>query len=104
MSWETLVVGQLKFKENVNEEEKKKIIKEFEDVLECKLTWDEKWNEYTFQDVNWISHVSGEEILKAFKKWRHKLKYFSCSNYYLNEPHEDILFDREHKTFRVNLI
>ena len=104
MSWETLCVGQMKFKEGVSEEEKEEILDEFEEVLEVRPKYDERWEEYSWDDVNWVSHVEGEKIWQVLKKWRHKLEYFSCSNYFLNEPHENIYLDRREKRVEVDLI
>jgi len=104
MSWETLCVGELKFREGVSEEEKEKILNEFEEVLEVRPKYDPKFNEYCWCDVNWTSHVEGEKIWKVVKKWRHKLQYFSCSNYYLIEPEEKIYLSRQGRKVKVSLI
>jgi len=104
MSWETLTIGHIKFKENVNKEERRKIIKELEKVVECKIKYDDKWDEYNFTDINWTSHVEGKAIWQIFKKWKHKLKFFDTSIYYLSEPHEIIYFNRENKQIRLNIL
>ncbi|RLG11484.1 hypothetical protein DRN73_05300 [Candidatus Pacearchaeota archaeon] len=104
MSWETLTVGSLRFKKDVKEEEKTKILEDFETELECRIVWNERWKEYEFKDINWSSHVSADKIWKVFKKWRHKLDYFDFSLWYLQESDEQIFYDRESGELRVNLL
>ena len=87
MSWETLVVGHLKFKNNVENDIKEKILNKAEDVFECEIKWDEKWKEYDFQDVNWFSHVNEEEITAFFEDYGKFFDNYSVSLYYLTEPY-----------------
>ena len=95
MSWETLVVGELKLKEGISKEEESKILRDFEEVLECKLGEAARDGEcYSFQDINWSSHVAGEKIAKVVEKYRNKIEYFDCSIYYLDIPHENMFFDK----------
>ena len=92
MSWETLVVGHFRFKK-VSEEIKRQVIEEVEEVVECRVRYDKKWKEYVFQDVNWSSHVSGENVKEVAEKYKKYLEYFCVSVYYLNEPHENIVLE-----------
>ena len=87
MSWETLVVGHLKFKDNIRDDVKEKILKEAKDVFECEIKWDEEWKEYNFQDVNWVSHVDDEKITAFFKQYEKFFNDYSASLYYLTEPY-----------------
>ena len=92
MSWETLVVGNFRFKKG-DRELKKKIIDEIETAIECKVKYDRKWHEYVFQDVNWSSHVKGENIKKVVEKYQNWFVYFNASVFYLGESDESIVFD-----------
>ena len=87
MSWETLVVGHLKFKNNVENDIKEKILKEAKDVFECEIKWDAERKKYAFQDVNWVSHVNEEEITAFFKQYGKFFDNYSVSLYYLTEPY-----------------
>ena len=93
MSWETLVVGHIQFKEKIDRKVKKEILDELETAVECEIKYDRKWHEYVFQDVNWTSHVSGEDIAKVVEKYKKYLEYVSISVYYLDEPHENIVLE-----------
>jgi len=93
MSWETLVTGCFKIKDNVSKVEKEKIISELEDALECKIKYDERFREYVFQDVNWVSHVRHEEVEEVFNKYKSKLLTFYYDLYYLLESNEHIGYE-----------
>ena len=93
MGWETLIIGNFEFKNNIEETIKQKIIEDLKCVLECDVDYNEEWNEYHFEFVNWNSHISGENIEKVVKKYKKYLKYFCISIYYLDEPHEEITLD-----------
>ena len=101
VSWETLVVGEVEFKENINKKLENKIKKALENVLETKLEWNDDYKNYQFQDVNWLSHVEGKKIKAVVEKFRKYIKYFSCSVFYLNESDEDIIFDGKEVKARV---
>lgn len=90
MSWETLVVGSFEFNGETPDKAKEGIIAELEEVLEASITWDKEYQEYHFEDVNWASHVRGDEIKEAVEKNRKFLKQFECSLYYLSEADEQI--------------
>jgi len=93
MSWETLVVGNFRFKKGISRELKKKIKNELELAVECKAKYSKKWKEFEIQDVNWVSHVKGENIVEVIKKYKKHFEYVSISVFYLNEPHENIVLD-----------
>jgi len=90
MSWETLTIGSFKFKEDVDEKVKEKIISELEDVLECKIKYYDDYDDYEFEDVNWTSHITGEKIKEIIEKYKDYFVYFEVSIFYLNEPDEEI--------------
>lgn len=90
MSWETLVVGNFKLKENIDEKIKENIISELERVLECKIKENDDYDDYEFQDVNWVSHIRGEKIKEVVEKYKDYFVYFEVSIYYLNEADETI--------------
>lgn len=93
MSWETLTVGTVRFKQGIGRELKKRIIKEIEEVVECKIKYSKKWKEYEISDINWVSHVKGENIAEVIKKYRKYLDYAEISIYYLTEADENILLE-----------
>ena len=95
MSWETLVVGQVSFKEDTPVKKIDEAISELKDALECELEWDPEMKSWTFEDVNWLSHVSSEKVEEIAKKYQPFLEYFSFSLFYLDEPNESIVFDGE---------
>jgi len=90
MSWETLVVGNFKLKENIDEKIKENIISELERVLECKIKENDDYDDCEFQDVNWVSHIRGEKIKEVVEKYKDYFVYFEVSIYYLNEADETI--------------
>lgn len=85
-------MGNVQFKK-ISRELKQKIIEELGNAVECKIKYDRRWKEYVFQDVNWASHVSGEDIAKVVEKYKKHLKYIAVSVFYLNEPHENIVLE-----------
>lgn len=99
MSWETYVYGEIFFKEDVNDKQKDEILKEFEDVFECKKQYSDRYGMYFFDDANMMSHVKGNKINAVYEKYKKYLKYFTMSLYYLHEADEYIYYDdgREEK-------
>ena len=90
MSWETLVVGGFKFKDGTSAKERERVIAELDLVLETAVKWDEKWQEYCFEAVNWTSHVKGEEIKEVVERNKTLFEQFETSLYYLSEADEQI--------------
>ena len=68
MSWETVVIGTLEIAPDMPEEKKAKIIEDFEEVLETNLIWDDQAKEYKISHINWMSHVTEEDIKKCHQK------------------------------------
>lgn len=79
------MVGHFKLKEDIGEDIAKKIISELEEVLE-----DDGYDEYEFEDVNWVSHVRGDKIKEVVEKYKDYFVYFESSVFYLNEADENI--------------
>jgi len=59
------VIGTLKITPDVSEERMAKIIADFEEVLETDLVWDDQAKEYKVSHINWMSHVTEENIKKC---------------------------------------
>lgn len=103
MSTESLVTGELEFRENAGPKTQlglaqKEIISSLEAELECEIKWDSKWNEWTFQDVNWSSHIGDDTInnVKAIlESNKDYIKKFELSIYYLSEPYIYLKFPEE---------
>jgi len=86
MSWETLVVGNIKLK-NATDEDLIEIQEYLEFGNECEKI-DVKVEDGTtiidFQSVNWLSHVNEEVIDELLKKLRKKLVQYAITLYYLD--------------------
>jgi hypothetical protein len=94
MSWETFVVGTLEIVSGVPEEKKAKIITDFEEVLETNLILDDQAKEYKVSHINWMSHVSEEEIKKCHQKHKRHIKHISLSLWHLSEADFNLNIDR----------
>lgn len=90
MSWETYIVGNLRFNKRVNGETQLKVLEEFSDVVEAKTTWCNRWREWKINDLSWHSHVNDEKIQGFYDKHKGKFAEFAISLYYLGEPDFDI--------------
>ncbi len=98
MSWETFVVGTLEIVSGVPEEKKAKIVEDFEEVLETDLIWNDQAKEYKVSHINWMSHVTEEEIKKCHQKHKRHIKRISLSLWHLSEPDFNLNVDRsEHE-------
>jgi hypothetical protein len=98
MSWETFVVGTLEIAPDMSEENKAKIIKDFEEVLETDLIWDDQAKEYKVSHINWMSHVREEDIKKCHQKHKRHIKRISLSLWHLSEADFNLNVDRsEHE-------
>jgi len=100
MSWETLVVGDFSFVDNVDSTLKQEAIIDIENAIESKvLTAKERWGrdgkDYWIEDVNWTSHVSEDEIREVMGKYKDILDTFTVSLYYLLEPDERVELEQE---------
>jgi hypothetical protein len=98
MSWETFVVGTLEIAPDVPEGTKAKIVEEFEEVLETNLIWDDQAKEYKVSHINWMSHVTEEDIKKCHQKHKRNIKRISLSLWHLAEADFTLHVDRsEHE-------
>jgi hypothetical protein len=98
MSWETFVFGTLEIAPDVPDEKKAKIVEDFEDVLETDLIRDDQAKEYRVSHINWISHVTEEEIKKCHQKHKRHISRISLSLWNLSEADFNLNVDRsEHE-------
>jgi len=98
MSWETFVVGTLEIVSDVPEKKKAKIIADFEEVLETNPILDDQAKEYKVSHINWMSHVTEEEIKKCHQKHKRHIKRISLSLWNLSEADFNLNVDRsEHE-------
>jgi hypothetical protein len=98
MSWETFVVGTLEIAPDMSEENKVKIIEDFEEVLETNLIWDDHAKEYKVSHINWMSHVTEENLKKCHQKHKRHIKRISLSLWHLSEADFTLHVDRsEHE-------
>ena len=98
MSWETFVVGTLEITSDMPEENKAKIIEDFEEALETVLIWDDQANEYKVSHINWMSHVTEENLKKCHQKHKRHIKRISLSLWNLSEADFNLNVDRsEHE-------
>jgi hypothetical protein len=93
MSWETFVVGTLEIASGVPEEKKAKIIEDFEGVLETDLIWDDQAKEFKVSHINWMSHVTEEDIKKCHQKHKRHIKCISRSLWNLSEADFNLNLD-----------
>jgi hypothetical protein len=108
MSWETFVVGTIKFKKNISIKERKKLVSKIKEELELFPSpyeaYEEHYegDEFLFQHANWSSHLDREKIENLFKKIKSKVDYFAVDLFYLDPDYgETIYFNREEKTMRI---
>jgi len=93
MSWETLVTGTFYFKEKVPEDKKEEVLAQLEDTLETDSRWNSSYKEYSFESLNWNSHVEGRGIKEAVERSKEYLEEFECSLYYLSESDEVVILE-----------
>lgn len=94
MSWETFVAGYLELAPDISEENKAKIVEDFEEVLETDLVRDEEAKKYRVSHINWMSHVTEKEIKKCHQKHRRHIKRITLSLWYLSEADFTLHVDR----------
>ena len=94
MSRETFVVGTLEIAPDMPEEKKSKIIEDFEEVLETNLILDDQAKEYKVSHINWMSHVTEEDIKKCHQKHKRHIKRISLSLWNLSEADFNLNVDR----------
>jgi len=98
MSWETFVICTLEIVPGVPEEKKVNIVEDFEEVLETDLIWDNEAKEYRISHINWMSHVTEEDIKKCHQRHRRYIKRISLSLWNLSEADFNLNVDNsEHE-------
>lgn len=100
MSTETLSVVRIKFNKDVPSTTKEKVLKLAEEVFEAGFKYDERFGEYTLEDVNWTSHVYDDDIETLYKENKHYFEEFECSLYYLGDCPFYICKSKEHEEIR----
>ncbi len=91
MSGETLAVGSLIFRDGTPEKAKFQALEELASALEVELSdirYDIVSGKWSFQSINWQSHVEGIGILAFKEQWKGHIKQFLCSLHYLTDTEE----------------
>lgn len=91
MSGETLVVGSLIFREGTLEKVKLQVLDELAAAIEGELSdirYDILSGKWSFQSINWQSHVEREGIETFRESWKGVIKQFNCSLHHLTDPEE----------------
>lgn len=109
LSWETLLVLNMRFKPSVLPEDKRTIVNYVKRELE--MSHPSEWGAYSehidedeadFTHVNWGSHVDEERVMKVFETIKSSLQDFSVSLYYLGESDFDFAWDEEEELARAS--
>lgn len=91
MSGETLTVGSIVFKDGIPEKTELKILEELATAIEVEVS-DLNYNIYSgqwsFQSINWQSHIEKEGIENFLEQWKGYIKRFVCSLHHLSDPEE----------------
>jgi len=87
LSWATLIEGAFRLKTD-NKKIQNRILKDAEQLFECKVKYDKLLDTYFVDDLSWASHRSKEKIDKFIKKYRKYLAEFSMDLYFLTAPDE----------------
>lgn len=99
MSGETLTVGSLIFKDGTPEKIKMQILESLAEAIEVEVS-DLLYNIYSgqwsFQSINWQSHIEKEGIENFLKNRKGFIKRFVCSLHHLTDP-ETINYHEETK-------
>ena len=99
MSGETLVVGSLIFRDGTPEKNKLQVLDELAATIEVELSdirYDIDSGKWSFQSINWQSHVEREGIETFLESRKGFIKRFVCSLHYLTDP-EQINYHEETK-------
>jgi len=91
MSDETLVVGSLIFRVGMPEKIKLQVLDELAAAIEVDLSdirYDILSGKWSFQSINWQSHVEREGIETFLEGQKSAIKQFNCSLHYLSDPEE----------------
>jgi len=82
MSGETLVVGSVIFRDGTSENIKMHVLESLAEVIEVGVS-DLHYNifsgQWSFQSINWQSHVEKEGIENFLEQWKGDIKRFVCS-------------------------
>lgn len=91
MSGETLTVGSMIFKDGVSEKIKMQILESLAEAIEVDVS-DLHYNIYSgqwsFQSINWQSHIEKEGVENFLKNRKGFIKRFVCSLHHLTDPEE----------------
>lgn len=91
MSGETLVVGSLIFRDGTPEKNKLQVLDELAAAIEVELSdirYDIVTGKWSFQSINWQSHVEREGIETFLESRNSAIKQLNCSLHHLTEPEE----------------
>lgn len=91
MSGETLVVGSLIFSDGTLEKIKLQVLDELAAAIEVELSdirYDIVSGKWSFQSLNWQSHVDREGIETFLESWKSAIKQLNCSLHHLTDPEE----------------
>ncbi len=91
MSGETLVVGSLIFRDGTPEKTELQVLEELAGVIEVEvsdLRFDVHSGKWSFQSINWQSHVERTGIEEFLNRRKGVIKQFYCSLHYLTNPEE----------------
>ncbi len=91
MSGETLVVGSLIFRDGTPEKNKLQVLDELAAAIEVEvsdLRFDIYSGKWSFQNINWQSHVEREGIETFLESRKSAIKQLNCSLHHLTEPEE----------------
>lgn len=101
MSGETLVVGSLIFRDGTAEKIKLQVLDELAAAIEVDLSdirYDILSGKWSFQCINWQSHVEREGIETFLEGQECAIKQFNCSLHHLTDP-EEINYREENRPF-----
>lgn len=91
MSDETLVVGSLIFRDGTLEKIKMQALEELAAAIEVDLSdikYDIISGQWSFQSINWQSHVEAIGIKMFLEQRKDHIKRFVCSLHHLSDPEE----------------
>lgn len=91
MSGESLIVGILIFNDETPEKTKLQALEGLAATVEVELSdirYDILSGKWSFQSLNWQSHVERESIETFLFSWKSAIKQFNCSLHHLNDPEE----------------
>jgi len=87
MSWETLIVGSMTFRNAEDMDDLLDVIRERLELSETQYGFFEEkieGNTYRFKHLNWVSHVDEETVEKLLRDIEGYLEAYEVSLYYLD--------------------